>query len=57
MRNDLLKGEAFYGIGKNLRIMGRYDESMKCYKKALQYLWRASKRHPFAETLEIELYQ
>lgn len=58
MQHDLYKAECLLALGKNLRLLMRYSDSMKCLKKSLQYLWRASRKQPLAsEALEIELYQ
>jgi hypothetical protein len=51
MQNDLYKAESYMAIAKNLRLLMRYEDSVRCYKKSLQYLWRASRKHPTAEAM------
>jgi|JI6StandDraft_1071083.scaffolds.fasta_scaffold23363_5 hypothetical protein len=57
MQHDLYKAECLLALGKNFRLLMRYDDSLRCLKKSLQYLWRTSEKHPSANIFEVELYQ
>lgn len=56
MQHELYKAECLMALGKNMRLLARYEDSMRCLKKSLQYLWRVSNKQA-ADSLEIEVNQ